>query len=127
MDVVMIGAGYVGLVSGACFAEFGANVVCLDKDQSRIAALLGGEIPIFEPGLKKLVQDNVGAGRLQFSTDLAPHVSKANNKDPSIRKSWKSSKFSYFRVARRNHWDLVVHTTCSSDVTWGLVRESNLP
>jgi len=67
MRVTMIGAGYVGLVSGACFAEFGHHVTCIDKDAGRIAALNRGEIPIFEPGLAELVAANVGQGRLSFS------------------------------------------------------------
>lgn len=78
MNVVMIGAGYVGLVSGACFAEFGANVICLDKDQDRIAKLSGGDIPIYEPGLEPLVQRNRDAGRLTFSTNLAESVCNAD-------------------------------------------------
>lgn len=68
MNVVMIGAGYVGLVSGACFAEFGHNVTCLDKDEKRVDALRRGEIPIYEPGLDDLVARNVAAGRLAFDT-----------------------------------------------------------
>ena len=68
MHVVMIGAGYVGLVSGSCFAEFGHHVTCLDKAQERIDALNAGDIPIFEPGLDDLVARNVAAGRLKFST-----------------------------------------------------------
>ncbi|APG90464.1 UDP-glucose 6-dehydrogenase [Sinorhizobium americanum] len=75
MKITMIGAGYVGLVSGVCFADFGHDVVCLDKDESKIAALKKGEIPIFEPGLEHLVASNVAAGRLHFTTDLAPAVS----------------------------------------------------
>ncbi|RIV83062.1 UDP-glucose/GDP-mannose dehydrogenase family protein, partial [Aurantiacibacter zhengii] len=71
MRIVMIGTGYVGLVSGACFADFGHEVVCVDKDQSKIDALLAGEIPIFEPGLDELVARNVEAGRLAFTLDLA--------------------------------------------------------
>jgi len=78
MNVVMIGAGYVGLVSGACFAEFGARVVCVDKDERRIDALRRGEIPIYEPGLDDLVERNVGAGRLAFATDLAGPVAGAD-------------------------------------------------
>jgi UDPglucose 6-dehydrogenase len=71
MRVTMIGAGYVGLVSGACFADFGHQVVCIDKDAGKVAALNRGEIPIFEPGLDDLVEANMQQGRLQFSTETA--------------------------------------------------------
>ncbi len=70
MNVVMIGTGYVGLVSGTCFSEFGANVTCVDVDESKVARLLNGEIPIYEPGLDELVASNVRDGRLKFTTDL---------------------------------------------------------
>ncbi|WEX78438.1 UDP-glucose 6-dehydrogenase [Sinorhizobium numidicum] len=70
MKITMIGAGYVGLVSGVCFADFGHEVVCLDKDEGKITALKKGQIPIFEPGLDHLVASNVAAGRLTFTTDL---------------------------------------------------------
>ncbi len=69
MRVTMIGAGYVGLVSGACFADFGHQVVCVDKDAGKVAALNRGEIPIFEPGLDDLVEANMRQGRLEFSTE----------------------------------------------------------
>jgi len=71
MRVVMIGTGYVGLVSGACFADFGHDVICVDKDTAKIAALKRGEIPIYEPGLAELVVANARAGRLAFAADLA--------------------------------------------------------
>ncbi len=74
MRVAMIGTGYVGLVSGACFSQFGIDVVCVDKDAGKIAALERGEVPIFEPGLDRLVADNRAAGRLTFSTDLKASV-----------------------------------------------------
>ena len=70
MRVTMIGAGYVGLVSGACLADFGHQVICIDKDACRVAALKCGEIPIFEPGLSDLVARNVEQGRLEFAADL---------------------------------------------------------
>jgi UDPglucose 6-dehydrogenase len=71
MRVSMLGAGYVGLVSGACFADFGHHVTCIDKDAGRIAALNRGEIPIFEPGLADLVEANARGGRLEFSADTS--------------------------------------------------------
>lgn len=71
MRLVMVGSGYVGLVSGVCFADFGHNVVCVDKDEAKIARLQAGEVPIFEPGLDVLLHNNVKAGRLSFSNDLA--------------------------------------------------------
>ncbi|WGF90032.1 UDP-glucose dehydrogenase family protein [Marinivivus vitaminiproducens] len=74
MRIAMIGSGYVGLVSGACFAEFGVDVVCVDKDQSKVDALRQGRIPIYEPGLDVLVARNAEAGRLTFTTDLAQAV-----------------------------------------------------
>jgi UDPglucose 6-dehydrogenase len=67
MRVTMIRAGYVGLVSGACFADFGHHVTCVDKDAGRVAALRRGEIPIFEPGLADLVATNMAQERLSFS------------------------------------------------------------
>jgi UDPglucose 6-dehydrogenase len=77
MRIAMIGTGYVGLVSGACFADFGHHVTCVDKDADKIAALRRGEIPIFEPGLDALVAANVKAGRLDFVTDLTKPVADA--------------------------------------------------
>src|ERR1700752_560241 len=78
MHIAMIGTGYVGLVSGACFADFGHQVTCVDKDGDKIAALHRGEIPIFEPGLDALVAANVKAGRLDFTTDLSVPVADAD-------------------------------------------------
>ena len=74
MRVAMIGAGYVGLVSGTCFANFGHTVICVDKDARKIEGLKGGEMPIFEPGLAELVEANSKAGRLSFTTDTAAAV-----------------------------------------------------
>src|SRR6266704_2923990 len=78
MRIAMIGTGYVGLVSGACFADFGHQVTCVDKDGDKIAALRRGEIPIFEPGLDALVASNVKAKRLDFTTDLTGPVAEAD-------------------------------------------------
>src|ERR1700682_810089 len=78
MRIAMIGTGYVGLVSGACFADFGHQVTCVDKDAGKIAALHRGEIPIFEPGLDTLVASNVKAKRLDFTTDLTVPVAEAD-------------------------------------------------
>jgi UDPglucose 6-dehydrogenase len=78
MRIAMIGAGYVGLVSGACFADFGHRVSCIDKDADRIAVLERGEIPIFEPGLTQLVASNIAAGRLDFAIDLKRAVSESD-------------------------------------------------
>jgi UDPglucose 6-dehydrogenase len=77
MRVAMIGAGYVGLVSGACFADFGHIVCCVDKDEAKIAALDAGRMPIYEPGLEDIVETNVGAGRLTFTSDLKRAVGAA--------------------------------------------------
>jgi len=78
MRITMIGTGYVGLVSGACFADFGHRVTCVDTDAAKIAALHRGEMPIFEPGLSQLVEASVKAGRLDFQTDLAGPVGEAD-------------------------------------------------
>ncbi len=78
MRIVMVGTGYVGLVTGACFSEFGVDVTCVDKDAGKIERLNKGGIPIFEPGLDKLVETNVKAGRLHFTTDLAKAVPGAD-------------------------------------------------
>jgi UDPglucose 6-dehydrogenase len=77
MRVAMIGTGYVGLVSGACFADFGHDVTCVDKDTGKIAALTRGEVPIYEPGLTELVAANARAGRLKFTNDLSGAVKGA--------------------------------------------------
>jgi UDPglucose 6-dehydrogenase len=78
MKIAMVGSGYVGLVSGACFADFGHDVVCIDKDQSKIDLLHDGIMPIYEPGLDKLVASNVESGRLSFTTDLAEGIKDAS-------------------------------------------------
>ena len=78
MRIAMIGTGYVGLVSGACIADFGHHVTCVDKDSAKIAALNEGVIPIYEPGLKDIVQSNVRQGRLQFTPALSDALSAAD-------------------------------------------------
>ncbi|UWQ56496.1 UDP-glucose/GDP-mannose dehydrogenase family protein (plasmid) [Leisingera caerulea] len=77
MRIAMIGTGYVGLVSGVCFSDFGHDVVCVDKDARKIARLQAGEVPIYEPGLDQLMEKNVKAGRLSFTDDLAAAVDGA--------------------------------------------------
>ena len=78
MRIAMIGTGYVGLVSGACFSEFGVDVVCVDKDADKIARLNEGQLPIFEPGLEDIVESNENSGRLSFTTDLVAAVDGAD-------------------------------------------------
>ncbi len=78
MRIAMIGTGYVGLVSGACFADFGHDVTCIDNNQSKIDSLKAGKMPIWEPGLEALVQSNVERGRLRFTTDLKAGVKGAD-------------------------------------------------
>lgn len=77
MKIAMIGTGYVGLVTGACFSEFGHNVICMDKDSDKIQELRNGKIPIYEPGLEAMVQRNSAEKRLTFTTDLNKAVSEA--------------------------------------------------
>ena len=77
MKIAIVGSGYVGLVTGVCLADFGHDVVCIDKDSSKIEALRQGQIPIYEPGLSELVASNAASGRLTFSTDLAASVAPA--------------------------------------------------
>ena len=77
MHISVIGTGYVGLVTGACFAEFGVNVTCMDNDAGRIEKLEKGEVPFFEPGITELVAKGVKEGRLSFTTDIAQAVDKA--------------------------------------------------
>ncbi|SFP78298.1 nucleotide sugar dehydrogenase, partial [Cupriavidus sp. OV096] len=78
MKVTIIGSGYVGLVTGACLAELGNSVFCLDVDERKIAMLNAGGVPIYEPGLKELIERNRAAGRLTFSTDVAASVEHAD-------------------------------------------------
>jgi len=78
MRIVMIGTGYVGLVSGVCFSDFGHDVICIDRNADKIARLQRGEVPIYEPGLDELMARNVAAGRLGFTTDLAGPAAAAD-------------------------------------------------
>ena len=78
MRIVIIGTGYVGLVSGACFSEFGADVTCIDNNKGKINEIIAGNIPIFEPGLEVLIEKNVAAKRLKFSTEIQTNVCRAD-------------------------------------------------
>jgi UDP-glucose 6-dehydrogenase len=78
MHIAMIGSGYVGLVSGACLADFGHNVVCVDKDDEKISALKRGESPIFEPGLDDLIKRNTREDRLSFTSDVNSSAAGSN-------------------------------------------------
>ena len=78
MHIAVIGSGYVGLVTGACFAEFGVDVSCVDVDAAKISSLSRGEATIYEPGLEQLIQKNLHAGRLKFTTDLKSAVDPAS-------------------------------------------------
>jgi len=111
MRITIIGTGYVGLVSGACFSEFGHEVVCVDKDETKIAALCQGQIPIYEPGLADLVAKNVTAARLRFTTDLGATVPTADAVfiavgTPSSRRGDGYADLSYIYEAAR---DLAPH------------------
>jgi UDPglucose 6-dehydrogenase len=77
MNICVVGVGYVGLVTGTCFAELGLNVTCVDNDAGKIDMLKGGEVPIYEPGLAEMVKKNAGEGRLQFTTDIKEGVTSA--------------------------------------------------
>ena len=78
MKICMIGTGYVGLVSGACFADLGNTVYCVDKDENKINSLDNGEIPFYEPGLKELVTKNFHSGRLKFTTNIKNAIRKSD-------------------------------------------------
>ena len=78
MRTAMVGSGYVGLVSGVCFADFGHTVICVDLDEKKIAALSAGRVPIYEPGLDQLIADNLAAGRISFTTELRPAIASAD-------------------------------------------------
>ena len=78
MKIAMIGTGYVGLVSGVCFSDFGHDVICVDKDATKLTKLCSGEVPIYEPGLDDLMAKNVAVGRLTFSGDMKAAVDGAD-------------------------------------------------
>src|SRR5437879_8206429 len=78
MDIAIIGSGYVGLVTGACFADVGHNVICVDNDEEKIKTLQAGRLPIYEPGLEEIVHRNVSAHRLHFSSSIREGVDKSH-------------------------------------------------
>lgn len=93
MNISIVGTGYVGLVSGACFAEMGIDVTCVDIDEKKIGRLLSGEVPIYEPGLDDLVRRNVEAGRLHFTTDLSSCLDQVGSSSrPSVRRPTKTDR-----------------------------------
>src|SRR5262249_43588651 len=77
MDLAIIGSGYVGLVTGACFADVGHNVICVDNDVQKVKVLQGGKVPIYEPGLEEVIHRNVSARRLRFSSSIAQGVDES--------------------------------------------------
>ena len=110
MNICMVGTGYVGLVTGACLADFGMNVICVDKDAAKIAALQRGEIPIYEPGLEEIVARNERAGRLRFTTDLkagdrelARHLHRRRHAAPAGRLARPHVRAPGRRGGRRAH------------------------
>src|SRR6516165_10548371 len=139
MRIAMIGTGYVGLVSGACFADFGHHVTCVDKDVAKIAALGRNEIPIFEPGLDRLVETNARGGRLDFTTDLKKPVVEADAVFIAVgtpsRRGDGHADLSYVRTAAREIADAltgftVVVTKSTVPVGTGdeverIIREAN--
>ena len=88
MKITVIGTGYVGLVSGACLADVGNNVLCVDVDARKIEMLNSGGIPIYEPGLKEMVASNVAAGRLHFSTDVCQFQPGTDTRAISLGRTW---------------------------------------
>ena len=84
MNICMVGTGYVGLVTGACLADFGMDVTCVDKDEAKIGLLKQGVSPIYEPGLDKIVSRNAGEGRLRLTTDLGDAISRSRARDGDV-------------------------------------------
>ncbi len=94
MDIAVIGTGYVGLVTGAGLADFGNDVICCDIDPKKIDALNNGQIPIYEPGLDKIVSRNVGEGRLPFSAAGPSSSPSARRRNPTVQPTFATSKTS---------------------------------
>ncbi len=130
MRIGMVGTGYVGLVSGVCFAEFGHNVVCVDKDEAKIESLRRGEVPIYEPGLEDLLERQIESGRIEFTTDVSKAVKGCDAVFIAVgtpsRRHCRDADMSYVHAAAReiaNNIDSYIVVVNKSTVPVGTARE----
>ena len=106
MKICVVGSGYVGLVTGACLADFGMEVTGVDNDAAKVEVLRAGEIPIYEPGLKTLVRQNMDAGRLRFTTELGPAVKEAQ---AVFKRNVADGLFEDTKVGREKYAELYIN------------------